>query len=102
MTPLDYPGPAWSPYLAGTAIGVLSWLTFCRRHFTIRQRKRPYVRLCWMPHRNYMPGMNHLYLRFAEVAPNPRSVDRRVTKRRQPEKLGQVKTVLEKQEESMP
>jgi len=28
MTPLDYPGPAWSPYLVGTAIGVLSWLTF--------------------------------------------------------------------------
>ena len=24
----DYPGPAWSPYLAGAAIGVLSWLTF--------------------------------------------------------------------------
>lgn len=25
---LDYPGPAWSPYLVGAAIGVLSWLTF--------------------------------------------------------------------------
>lgn len=24
----DYPGPAWSPYLAGAGIGVLSWLTF--------------------------------------------------------------------------
>lgn len=24
----DYPGPAWSPYLVGAAIGVLSWLTF--------------------------------------------------------------------------
>jgi uncharacterized membrane protein YedE/YeeE len=24
----DYPGPAWSPYLIGAAIGVLSWLTF--------------------------------------------------------------------------
>ncbi len=23
-----YPGPAWSPYLVGAAIGVLSWLTF--------------------------------------------------------------------------
>jgi hypothetical protein len=28
MTPLDHPGPAWSPYLVGAAIGVLSWLTF--------------------------------------------------------------------------
>lgn len=25
---LDYPGPAWSPYVVGAAIGVLSWLTF--------------------------------------------------------------------------
>jgi uncharacterized membrane protein YedE/YeeE len=25
---LDYSGPAWSPYLVGSAIGVLSWLTF--------------------------------------------------------------------------
>ena len=25
---LDYPGPAWSPYLVGAGIGVLSWLTF--------------------------------------------------------------------------
>jgi hypothetical protein len=25
---LDYPGTAWSPYLVGAAIGVLSWLTF--------------------------------------------------------------------------
>jgi len=24
----DYPGPAWSPYLVGAAIGVLCWLTF--------------------------------------------------------------------------
>jgi uncharacterized membrane protein YedE/YeeE len=24
----DYPGPAWSPYLVGAAIGVLSWLTY--------------------------------------------------------------------------
>ena len=24
----DYPGPAWSPYVVGAAIGVLSWLTF--------------------------------------------------------------------------
>lgn len=24
----NYPGPDWSPYLVGTAIGVLSWLTF--------------------------------------------------------------------------
>ena len=24
----DYPGPAWSPYLVGAGIGVLSWLTF--------------------------------------------------------------------------
>ncbi len=24
----NYPGPAWSPYLVGAAIGVLSWLTF--------------------------------------------------------------------------
>jgi len=24
----DYPGPAWSPYLAGAGIGVLCWLTF--------------------------------------------------------------------------
>ena len=26
--PLDYSGPAWSPYLVGALIGVLSWLTF--------------------------------------------------------------------------
>ncbi len=26
--PLNYPGPAWSPYLVGALIGVLSWLTF--------------------------------------------------------------------------
>ena len=26
--PLAYPGPAWSPYLVGALIGVLSWLTF--------------------------------------------------------------------------
>ena len=25
---LQYPGPAWSPYVVGAAIGVLSWLTF--------------------------------------------------------------------------
>jgi uncharacterized membrane protein YedE/YeeE len=25
---LDYPGAAWSPYVVGAAIGVLSWLTF--------------------------------------------------------------------------
>lgn len=25
---LDYSGPAWSPYLAGAGIGVLTWLTF--------------------------------------------------------------------------
>jgi uncharacterized membrane protein YedE/YeeE len=25
---LVYPGPAWSPYLVGAGIGVLSWLTF--------------------------------------------------------------------------
>lgn len=24
----DYPGPAWSPYVVGAGIGVLSWLTF--------------------------------------------------------------------------
>lgn len=24
----NYPGPAWSPYLVGTLLGVLSWLTF--------------------------------------------------------------------------
>jgi uncharacterized protein len=24
----EYPGPAWSPYLVGALIGVLSWLTF--------------------------------------------------------------------------
>lgn len=28
MTPPDYSGPAWSPYLVGAAIGMLSWLTF--------------------------------------------------------------------------
>lgn len=26
--PQTYPGPAWSPYLVGALIGVLSWLTF--------------------------------------------------------------------------
>lgn len=26
--PLEYPGPAWSPYLVGALIGVLTWLTF--------------------------------------------------------------------------
>ena len=25
---LDYTGPAWSPYVVGAGIGVLSWLTF--------------------------------------------------------------------------
>jgi uncharacterized protein len=25
--PLEYPGPAWSPYLVGALIGVLSWFT---------------------------------------------------------------------------
>lgn len=25
---LDYPGPAWSPYVVGAALGVLSWMTF--------------------------------------------------------------------------
>ncbi len=24
----SFPGPAWSPYLVGAGIGVLSWLTF--------------------------------------------------------------------------
>lgn len=28
VNPLDYPGPAWSPYVVGAGIGVLSWLTF--------------------------------------------------------------------------
>ena len=28
MNALDYPGPAWSPYVVGAALGVLSWLTF--------------------------------------------------------------------------
>ena len=28
MNALNYPGPAWSPYLVGAGIGVLSWLTF--------------------------------------------------------------------------
>ena len=28
INPLNYPGPAWSPYVAGAGIGVLSWLTF--------------------------------------------------------------------------
>ncbi|MCC5846845.1 MAG: YeeE/YedE family protein [Verrucomicrobia bacterium] len=28
MNALQYSGPAWSPYLVGTGIGVLSWLTF--------------------------------------------------------------------------
>jgi len=27
-SPLAYPGPAWSPYVVGALIGVLSWLTF--------------------------------------------------------------------------
>lgn len=27
ISSLDYPGPAWSPYLVGFLIGVLSWLT---------------------------------------------------------------------------
>jgi hypothetical protein len=26
--PRGYPGPAWSAYLVGAGIGVLSWLTF--------------------------------------------------------------------------
>lgn len=25
---LNYPGPAWSPYVVGAGIGILSWLTF--------------------------------------------------------------------------
>jgi hypothetical protein len=29
---LDYPGPAWSPYIVGAGIGVLSWLTFYFSH----------------------------------------------------------------------
>lgn len=28
INPLDYPGPAWSPYLVGALIGLLSMLTF--------------------------------------------------------------------------
>ncbi len=28
MTALEYSGPAWSPYVVGAGIGVLSWLTF--------------------------------------------------------------------------
>lgn len=28
IDPVSYPGPAWSPYLIGSLIGVLSWLTF--------------------------------------------------------------------------
>ncbi len=28
VDPLQYPGPAWSPYVVGTLIGVLSMLTF--------------------------------------------------------------------------
>jgi uncharacterized membrane protein YedE/YeeE len=28
MNALNYPGPAWSPYVVGAGIGVLSWLTF--------------------------------------------------------------------------
>lgn len=32
---LDYPGSAWSPYLVGAAIGVLSWLTFYFSNKTI-------------------------------------------------------------------
>ena len=30
--PLAYSGPAWSPYLVGALIGVLSWLTFYFSH----------------------------------------------------------------------
>ena len=28
VSALEYPGPAWSPYLVGALIGVLSWFTF--------------------------------------------------------------------------
>ena len=28
MNALDYSGPAWSPYVVGAGIGILSWLTF--------------------------------------------------------------------------
>ena len=28
LNALNYPGPAWSPYVVGAGIGVLSWLTF--------------------------------------------------------------------------
>ena len=31
----DYEGGAWSPYLVGAAIGVLSWLTFYFSNKTI-------------------------------------------------------------------
>lgn len=30
--PLDYSGPAWSPYWVGALIGILSWLTFYFSH----------------------------------------------------------------------
>ncbi len=32
----DYPGPAWSPYLVGAGIGVVSWL-FAELSATIKQ-----------------------------------------------------------------
>ncbi|NCC04753.1 MAG: hypothetical protein EOM37_12105 [Proteobacteria bacterium] len=35
MNALDYPGSAWSPYLVGAAIGVLSWLTLFVSNETI-------------------------------------------------------------------
>jgi uncharacterized membrane protein YedE/YeeE len=28
VSALDYSGPAWSPYIVGAGIGILSWLTF--------------------------------------------------------------------------
>ena len=28
VSALNYPGPAWSPYVVGAGLGVLSWLTF--------------------------------------------------------------------------
>ena len=28
LDPLSYDGGAWSPYIVGAGIGVLSWLTF--------------------------------------------------------------------------
>ncbi len=31
-SPLAYPGPAWSPYVVGALIGMLSWLTFYFSH----------------------------------------------------------------------